>query len=331
MAANAAAQEQDAEREKINALIATLAELEEPAESIEQLAKLGETAIPSLSSALESEDARVRERAAKALGGMRAAAVPALPRLIEALEREPSSANLAAIGSVAVYADPELVEASRTTMFEHVLTGSRRTGWFSFDQVGRALHRFDMGTAHDQKALLEKLESKQAFEREFAAELLATRGDEDALPALRKAILSDHPKSLNVNWRWNGVGGSFSTTIRADATVRTAASRAYLAIAGHGPDSGPAQACLLHHGTPSERRRAARMIGQCEWRDKEMLSALEHGLISKDLTVLRESITSLGMLGTFAKPMIPSIETFLEHEDKQVIARAKAALRMIRE
>ena len=41
-------------------------------------------------------------------------------------------------------------------------------------------------------------------------------------------------------------------------------------------------------------------------------------------------IETLGYMGTAAKPAIPTLEEFTQHDDRQIRARAKAALRQVR-
>jgi HEAT repeat protein len=50
----------------------------------------------------------------------------------------------------------------------------------------------------------------------------------------------------------------------------------------------------------------------------------------EDLRVIREAITALGMVGPKAADAVPSLETLTQHEDRQIAARAKAALRQIK-
>ena len=48
------------------------------------------------------------------------------------------------------------------------------------------------------------------------------------------------------------------------------------------------------------------------------------------MPVARDAITALGMIGPAAKDAIPTLEKLAEHDDAQIAARAKAALRQVR-
>ena len=45
---------------------------------------------------------------------------------------------------------------------------------------------------------------------------------------------------------------------------------------------------------------------------------------------MAEAITAMGMIGPAAKDAIPALEVLAENEDRQIAARAKAALRQVR-
>ena len=49
------------------------------------------------------------------------------------------------------------------------------------------------------------------------------------------------------------------------------------------------------------------------------------------LLVAREAVTALGMIGPAAKDAIPALEKLTDHKDKQIVERAKVALRQITE
>ena len=53
-------------------------------------------------------------------------------------------------------------------------------------------------------------------------------------------------------------------------------------------------------------------------------------LWDEDIAVIREVVTALGMIGPEARDALPTLENLVEHEDRQIAARAKAALRRIR-
>ena len=50
----------------------------------------------------------------------------------------------------------------------------------------------------------------------------------------------------------------------------------------------------------------------------------------EDLRVIREAITAPDMVGPKAADAVPSLETLTQHEDRQIAARANAALRQIK-
>ncbi len=51
---------------------------------------------------------------------------------------------------------------------------------------------------------------------------------------------------------------------------------------------------------------------------------------SSDGRLLQETVTALGMIGPSAKEAIPTLEALTEHEDRQIVERATAALRQAR-
>ena len=52
--------------------------------------------------------------------------------------------------------------------------------------------------------------------------------------------------------------------------------------------------------------------------------------MGQDPFVAREAVKALGMIGPAAKDAIPTLEKLTSHEDKQIVERAKAALRQVR-
>ena len=92
----------------------------------------------------------------------------------------------------------------------------------------------------------------------------------------------------------------------------------------------PAYEHQLLHGGLEERRRAAMALGRRGADAKHAVPTLIRALQDEEPLVIREVITALSMIGPAAKDAIPALEKLIDHQDKQIAERAKAALRQIR-
>ena len=54
-------------------------------------------------------------------------------------------------------------------------------------------------------------------------------------------------------------------------------------------------------------------------------------LEDRDMRVVQEAITALGMIGPAAKDAIPPLEKLTQHDDPQIVERANAALSQVRD
>ncbi len=64
-------------------------------------------------------------------------------------------------------------------------------------------------------------------------------------------------------------------------------------------------------------------------RAKDAVPDLVKALDDPSLLVVREVITTLGIIGPFSKMALPRLEKLKEHEDRQIRERAKAVLRQV--
>ena len=149
------------------------------------LHRLGVSAaeVPRLVAALQNEDAYVRSFAAYSLGGLGAAAAPAVPSLIAAYRREERDGRgaavgaLGALGEVAAAAVPALVEGLRNPV------NHRR--W----SAARALGRLGPAARPALPALIGALADENRHVRVHAAQALGRLGlvAAEAVPALQAA------------------------------------------------------------------------------------------------------------------------------------------------
>ncbi|MGE3350563.1 MAG: HEAT repeat domain-containing protein [Planctomycetota bacterium] len=313
---------------------AWIEQLEDPADmpaAEEELIALGSPAVSFLIKELMVREADQRQQIILILDSMRGGAVAALPALKRLLAEEPlSDSTLQAIGSIAPHASNDLLEELQVAMINAVYRSATRDDRMnrSYVLLGRALQRTRFAATAEQPRLLELLDSGQLFEREIAAERLATVGDDGALEQLRHAIVSLHPLDISCRFstgRIGGLGGAFSTIAESDKPVRLAAARAVVQLAGSKPEAAIAYCYLLDHGRPGEQRLAAGMLGRLSVNSRWVVDVLIRALDTKDTLTLREAVTSLGIL---APPSAAGALTHLViHPDKQVAARAAAALK----
>jgi HEAT repeat protein len=79
----------------------------------------------------------------------------------------------------------------------------------------------------------------------------------------------------------------------------------------------------------TQRQLAAHSIGTV--RDFTAIASLVLATWDSDPAVAGEAITALGLIGPLAREAIPTLEILTEHEDRQIVERAKAALKQITE
>ncbi|MFO1076927.1 MAG: hypothetical protein U1E73_04285 [Planctomycetota bacterium] len=168
--------------------------------------------------------------------------------------------------------------------------------------VARFLHRCDAAAATEAE-LLDLLQSgKSPFERELAARLLVSCPTPRTVDALRRAIASEHPTRVEAAWNLDGGNGRFELSLDAEGMAMTprAAARSLVAIAAGKDASALGHAWLLEHGSPAEQRAAATELCAIKAAEDDRTAveaALLAGLASTDLTVLRQSITAIGVQG----------------------------------
>ena len=198
------------------------------------------------------------------------------------------------------------------------------------DPIGfvRLYCRLQIEPSSSDDHLLELLADAVPYRREFAAQLLGRRGPAAsavALPALKRARNGEGEGEYSVS----GPGWSHSSS---GGTAQDARDQAALAIARIAPDD-PASIAghvrLLAHPFAAERLAAVRALGGFGADAAEAVDALRARLKDPDARVAREAITALGMIGPAAHAAAADLEELESSADKQVAARARAALRQI--
>ncbi len=191
----------------------------------------------------------------------------------------------------------------------------------------RAYSRLQLTPDAPVQEMLTWLQSSNPYEREFAALLLGARGHiaKSALPELI-AVRDDKTRQpFNIggpNWSHSSSGGSTSS-------VRRAAAIAIARIAPHDPEAVQGLRYLLVDGRRVERARAARSLAAFGPQAAPAVPGLIKSLHDHDPRVVREAITALGVVGPDAATAKWELQELTKHEDKQIAARARAALRQI--
>jgi hypothetical protein len=165
------------------------------------------------------------------------------------------------------------------------------------------------------------------FRAEAAAEWLERHGESGGewVPVVADFLVEEDvaPVSINVV---KTLEGEF---LWKDET-RFALSRCVDRLGADLEDRAIALIHLLHAPETAERVMAIYTFAGLPGFTQAKVLHFRSLLRSKEPMVLREAITALALLGAEAESAVPQLEELAEHEERQIAARAAAALRQIR-
>lgn len=113
---------------------------------------------------------------------------------------------------------------------------------------------------------------------------------------------------------------------------RGAIDAAIDALAADGDEQDRASVlCLraLHAKQAAARVLAVRELCEVDPDHRCVLPTLRDAIADRDVTVVREAVTALGVLGPRARDAADALRELCDHEDAQVRARAKVALQQV--
>lgn len=272
-------------------------------EASRELNRLGDIAVPHLVEVLAmGENIEERCLAAAILGGMRTER--AVNPLIMALgdeSKEVHHSACIALGEIGENAIPHLLEAISKD------NSGNESEWFVRSLVDIGFPAYP--------TLLELLESKDPLLRTEAITAIARLPDPYFLPAIRKALKSEHYfEKCAAAQALAAIGGSneIATLLEAascnDAEVSSAAQGAIQSI---GPRALPYLVSSAASEMPATRNAVACALG--DFRQPESINALLELAGNTDLEVKREALKSLGVAGD-SRAMALLAKTILEGE-----------------
>lgn len=142
--------------------------------------------------------------------------------------------------------------------------------------------------------------------------------------------MADLPTQFRVDWLMDGNQASTSGGVHHDGELRAAIGMALAAIAPEDPLALPGLLRQLDSLAAEPRIEALRAIGSRGAAAADAVSRIAALLATESGTIAYEAATTLGMLGAAAGPAIPQLEQASTSADKQLAARAQAALRRVR-
>jgi HEAT repeat protein len=303
------------------------------------LLRLGEPAATAIAAMLE--DARLpaegeglvaREWAVDVLYHLGPDALPALDALVACFARKDHqslrSRILQAIGHCAPWR-PERAEAAAKQIGKD--TGDDMLGMEHFFAT---LSRLQFDASAETQALVAGLEHKNGYVRELAAEAIErtvrggiTAADRPALiAALQRAMQDEHPANFDLKWEWHGRPATTRGGCDNKESMQVALSRALLALDPMRPETVAGHRDLLKHLDPRVRQEAARSLGLLGAQAADAAGPLVLCLDDPEPAVAREAATALGLLGSGIEIVRQGLERASGSSDKQLAARAKAAL-----
>jgi HEAT repeat protein len=302
--------------------------------AIESLVRLGESAVPPLTGLLSGPDrrnlaqkkavlsvlARLGREGAECLDFLATYGLDCELQLLPALAR--AIADIAPYGKV-----PASVLAADLSVMKQ--RSSAREGWErTMIQLTPDILRERMSVDPDASTehLIWILKSSRPYQREVAAEELGRRRATDAIGPLSQLLAEGEPRRA-------GADRAFLVGTRRQGRddFPARAARALLAIDPEDPRVLVAYAYqLINDEDLQTRLRAAMAMGRFGPQAAPAVNDLLLALWDEDIAVIREVVTALGMIGPEARDALPTLENLVEHEDRQIAARAKAALRRIR-
>jgi HEAT repeat protein len=303
------------------------------------LLRLGEPGAAALAALLanpkvaaEGEDLIARETAIEVLDQLGPRALPALWALLDCLVRPDHqglrSRILAAIGHCVPW-HPEYAKETARTLGKAATDNT----FLGIDGFFATLSRLQFDAAQDRAALLTGLGDRNPWAREAAAEALelSARDIDNAarapvIRALQAALQDDPPTTFSISWDWNGSTASSTGGCNNKEAFHAAVSRALLALDPSLPETVPGHRALLKHLDPRVRQEAARALGLLGPAADDAAGPLVLVLEDPEPAVAREAASALGLIGKLDEVVRQGLEHAMASTDKQLAARAKAAL-----
>jgi len=348
LAIQAAAQDPASESEpaQVDPIEAAIEALQDPSTrtaAVTELYRAGRKAVPALARLLMEDPEGTREldarRAAlRVLEYLGPDAEDALDALVACLSKSDLTTLredvFRVLGRTAPYLGDRAAQVSKALGDE-----CDKGKYFGYTGFFETLSRLTFDARVDVPELVAGLRHENPYVRVLAAEALTLharelRSDdenrENVVKALRDTIEGDHPTDFKLEWKWNGNQASTSGGANEVAqSIRVAAASALALIDPQDPLVAPGLVRLLHHVDPDLQVEAARGLGALGEDGAEGVDDLAEMLTESEPVAAYEAATALGMIGEKAKSAIPALEKAAESQDRQLAARAKAALRQI--
>jgi HEAT repeat protein len=317
--------------------------------AMQALAGLKKTSVPYLIERVRNSPPRVLDpggvRAVQILDRIGPRAVAAVPALLDALptgENRLQVAIVQALGRLGPYSGKhrrrirkamvELVEDDPTVrkleprFVEHFrqFVQEQQGAWRT-----HARTRLDPNTP--LPSLVDALEDPNPFLREFAAELLAKPRprNETAVAALVKMMGQKQPTKAAMDDVDDTGDPQREIDVFYDRRIHAQVARAIVRMAPDDKRALKAYEYLLERPISAERLDALVAMRQAGPLAEKLLPFLLRMAQREDLVIQREAVTILGMIGPKAKAAIPTLKKLVLGTDKQLAARAKAALAQI--
>jgi len=348
-----------AAHEAVPALIANLThpDGEVHQSAIEALVEMGNDGIRPLIEGLASQDARMREGCARALGGIGKAARDAGPKLVELAGSESDvtakAAALGALSRVGVEPDrciPLLIQGVRSS--DDGVRHAAVNGFASLRPAQPAVAALqtllpDQDAAVRQRAAhaLSRLGSKAAPataalvacakaapDEQAFTDALSQIG-ESALPFLLQE-LSAPGQNAQQNWVFRALRDMGAAAMPAlvqglqspNAPVRAAAARALGDLPVQSPQVTKTLAALTGDPEPSVRAAALRSLATVRTERDAMIPKLEAALQDGDAQVRKAAAAGLASMGAVDKITVPGLVDLLHDSDAATQVAAARAL-----
>lgn len=285
----------------------------------------------------EGEDFAARETAVDVLWQLGPDARPAIDALLTCLEHKDLKGlrgrMVQALGRCAPWHRDQASGVAKA--LGRIATDNSMLG---VDGFFAALARLQFDPTQSLDELAKALADESPLVREAAAEALALRlrvepPAEEArkamLARLRAALDDDHPEQFRLQWDWNGSNATTSGGAHNGDAIRSALSLAIAALDPTLPETMAGHRSRLQHLDPRVRQEAARALALLGHDAADAVTALLRALEDPELQVARESATALGLIGTASDAVRAGLEQAAGSGDRQLAARARAALRQL--
>lgn len=200
--------------------------------------------------------------------------------------------------------------------------------------IWEVISRLQFDASADQAALLAGLSHAHAYVRTLAAEAIELRVRRGIEPSARAALVTalqgalgdDPPTRFELQYRWNGGAGGVSASCHQKEAFQAAVARALLVLEPTRPETMTGHRDLMKHLDPRVRQEAARALGLLAADAREAAGALVLALDDAEPAVAREAASALGLVGSNEPFVREALERAAASSDKQLAARARAAL-----